>query len=353
MSLFIVFAILLTAFAVALIVFPLLRQSEDRPNAPVAATVMAIVLPALVLLLYVSISNHSWTAQPPADTNGQPADAPSAVALDQAVAALEERLRREPGDVEGWLLLGRTYFELQDIPKARSAFSQALALDGGTEAKLGIAEADILMDRSTLTGDAGRLVEEVLLQEPRNPKALFYGGLVASARGDFTVVRQRWETLLTLSPPPAVKNMLEEQLASMPQGASDPARIAPAAAPPPAPDDGINVRVDIAENLVEKIKPGALLFLVAREPDKPGPPVAAVRQGTSDFPTLIRITDANAMLPGKSLAALARIQLIARIANGGDPIAQSGDIFGEVIWTRAIDDGQSGEVSILMDAVVE
>ena len=348
MSLFIVFAILFTAIAVGLIVFPLLRQSEERPNAPVAATVMATVLPALVLLLYISVSNHSWDTQSSTDP-GTASDAPSAVALDQAVTELEDRLRREPGDVEGWLLLGRTYFELQDIPKARAAFSQALALDNSTEAKLGVAEAEILMDRSSLTGDAGRLVEEVLLQEPRNPKALFYGGLVASARGDFSTVRQRWETLLTLSPPPAVKKMLEEQLASMQPNAVEPAQVEQT----PATGDGINVRVDIAEHLKEKINPGAMLFLVAREPDRPGPPVAAVRQGASEFPTLMRISDANAMLPGQSLAAIARVHLVARIANGGDPIAQAGDIFGEVFWTRAGNDGPSAQVTILMDEVVE
>ena len=352
MSLFIIFAILLTACAVALIVFPLVRQSEQRPNAPVAATMMAVALPALVLLLYVSVSNYSWDAQLPAAAGTEaPANGPSAVALDQAVATLEERLRREPGDAEGWLLLGRTYFELQDVPKARAAFVQALALNGSVEAKLGIAEADIIMDRSSLTGDAGRLIEEVLLQEPNNQKALFYGGLVASERQDFVTLRQRWERLLTLSPLPAIKKMIEDQLALLEPEASSPATVK--AAQTPAPGDGVNVRVDIAEHLAGKIKPGAVLFLVAREPDKPGPPVAAVRQGAAGFPTLMRITDANAMLPGKSLSAISRIHLIARIANGGDPIAQSGDIFGEVYWTRGDDDGQTGAVSILMDKVVE
>jgi cytochrome c-type biogenesis protein CcmH len=148
-----------------------------------------------------------------------------------------------------------------------------------------------------------------------------------------------------------VQKMIEEQLARLEPEASSSALVN--AAPTPAPGDGINVRVDIAEHLARKIKPGAMLFLVAREPDKPGPPVAAVRQGAANFPTLMRITDANAMLPGRSLAAISRVHLIARIANGGDPIAQSGDIFGEVYWTRGDDDGQTDAVSILMDTVVD
>jgi cytochrome c-type biogenesis protein CcmH len=346
MSLFIVIAILLTAVAVGSVVFPLLRHSEDRPNAPVAATIMAVVLPAFVLLLYVSVSNHSWIAQ---SSVVAAEDGASAAALDEAVAALEDRLRSEPDDVEGWLLLGRTYFELQDVPGARAAFAKALALGGGTDAKLGIAEADIIMDRSNLTGEAGRLVEEVLLEEPDNQKALFFGGLVASARGDVATVRQRWETLLTMSPPPAIRKMLEEELASLPQSPG----VSAGSSPAPAAGEGINVQVEIAANLIDKIKPGAMLFLVARVPDKPGPPLAAVRQGASNFPTVMRISDADAMLPGQSISTVARVHLIARIANGGDPIAQPGDIFGEVFWSRTGDDEQSGEAKILMDQVVE
>ena len=79
--------------------------------------------------------------------------------------------------------------------------------------------------------------------------------------------------------------MLEEELASLPQSPGVSAGISPA----PAAGEGINVQVEIAANLIDKIKPGAMLFLVARVPDKPGPPLAAVRQGESSFPTVIRI----------------------------------------------------------------
>lgn len=346
MSLFVVFAVLMTASAVALVVLPLLRQSGERPNAPIAATAMAVTLPALVLILYITVSNHQWGEATSADA-GAPAGPSSAVALDEAVASLEDRLRREPADVDGWLLLGRTYFELQNLPQAKAAFTRALTLNASSEAKLGVAEADILMNRDNLSGDAGRLVEEVLQQEPDNPKALFYGGLVASARQDLPTLRQRWERLLAQSPPPNVKKMLEEQLAMLPAAPGTPPT------PPASPsEDGINVRVAIAADLRQKIKPGAMLFLVARAPDNPGPPVAVVRQGAVNFPTLMRISDANTMLPGQSLDTMDRVHLLARIANGGDPVAQPGDIFGEIFWTRA-DAEQPIPVDIVMDQVVE
>lgn len=345
MSVFVVFAVLMTVSAVALVVYPLLRQSAGWPSAPIAATTVAVALPALVLILYVSVSNHDWGRSPDA---GPPANPTSAAALDEAVTSLEDRLSREPADLDGWLLLGRTYFELQNLAGAKAAFARALALDASTQAKLGVAEADILMNRNNLTGDAGRLVEEVLQQEPDNPKALFYGGLVASARQDFVTLRQRWERLLAQSPPPDVKNMLEQQLAMLPPGPAAATESLPASSSA----DGIRVRVNVTEDLKQKIIPGAMLFLVARQPNKPGPPIAVVRQGAEKFPTLIRISDANAMLPGQSLGAMERIHLLARVANGGDPVAQPGDIFGEVFWTRTADE-QPAAIEILMDRVVE
>ena len=345
MSLFVVFAIIMTAGAVALVVVPLLRDVDARPNSPVAATVMAISLPSLVLLFYVGVSNHDWNDS---GAGSSVASNPSPGALDDAVASLEARLSREPQDLDGWLLLGRTYFELQNFPQAKAAFQRALDLGGGTDAKLGFAEAEILIDRNNLTGQAGRLVEEVLQAEPDNSKALFYGGLVASARQDFAATRRRWERLLELSPPNNVREMLEQQLAMLPPGPDQPVPAQSA----PATDAGINVRVDIASELKSRIKPGAMLFLVARAPERPGPPVAVVRQGAAAFPTLMRISDANAMLPGQSLGQLERIHFLARVANGGDAIAKPGDIFGEVYWSSENQDPDD-PVSIVMNQIVE
>jgi hypothetical protein len=45
------------------------------------------------------------------------------------------------------------------------------------------------------------------------------------------------------------------------------------------------------------------------------------------------------------------VQLIARITNSGKPVAQPGDLFGEVAWI-ASKDGDEG-ISIVIDQVVE
>jgi len=212
MNLFLIAAVVLTGIAIAMVVRPLLRNTTGAPSTPLTAAVLGCVFSVAVLGFYMSASNHDWST---------PAFAPaiSAVAGDgrlgsitEMAANLENRLRAEPDDVAGWLLLGRTYAQLQQVPDSRRAYRQALALDASTPAKLGVAEADILLDRQNLTRDAGRLIEEVLVEEPENPKALFYGGMVAKAHDDTDLFRDRWQRLLAMSPPDAIRTMIEAQL---------------------------------------------------------------------------------------------------------------------------------------------
>jgi hypothetical protein len=47
------------------------------------------------------------------------------------------------------------------------------------------------------------------------------------------------------------------------------------------------------------------------------------------------MSDADAMLPGTSLAQGGAVTLIARVSQGGAPTASSGDLFGEVRYDFA------------------
>jgi len=343
MNLFVIAAIVLTGLAVAAVVWPLLRKAGDGPAAPVAALVLGLALPASVLVIYLSASNHDWStsgpAPAPANAGGGSNSGPGDMA--EMVTNLENRLRAEPENVTGWLLLGRSYAHLQQVADARRAYRQALALDPSTEAKLGVAEADILLDRDNLMRDAGRLVEEVLAVEPQNPKALFYGGMVAMARNDVEAFRDRWQRLLTMSPPDEIRVVIEEQLAK--EGIA-PEQISPT-------EQGIGVNVSVSDGLAERIEPGAILYLVARDPDRPGPPMAVVRQDASGLPATLNTSDDNAMIPGRPLLSLPRVQFVARITNSGEPVAQPGDLFGEVAWIAS--EGIGEGISIIIDRVVE
>ena len=144
MSLFIVFGILMALLAAAFVVTPLLRNANGE-SAPVTATVTALAVPAIVIMLYVSVGNFDWdtaTESGSETVGGTNDDVPD---MSAAIASLEDRLRREPNDLEGWLLLGRAYVQLRQYPAARQAYLAALELDTGTEARLAVKDGALFV----------------------------------------------------------------------------------------------------------------------------------------------------------------------------------------------------------------
>ncbi len=72
----------------------------------------------------------------------------------------------------------------------------------------------------------------------------------------------------------------------------------------------------------------ASLFIFARAPGG-GPPVAVIRQPVSSIPGEFTLSDANSMIPGRSLADFPKLTVVARVSASGQPIQQPGDLFAQ------------------------
>jgi cytochrome c-type biogenesis protein CcmH len=342
MTEFLAAAALLTVAGVAFITLPLLRGSR---TAPVAALLTAIVIPVVVLLLYAAVSDYPWAVvgDDTAESTRQAMLAPPGADLESLRAAANA----EPGNVQALLALGDGFLALERFGEARDAYARAMEQDGGQtdDVRLAFVEASILADRSTLTGEAGRIIDEVLARDPGNPKALWYGGMAALSRGDDAAARARWSALLEFSPPAQVRQVIEQQIAALEAGGADVG---------PASGKGgtvIPVRVRVSPDIASQVRDGAALFVIARAPGGEGPPLAVVRRQPATLPIELQIGDADGMMPGKGLAELGEVALTARIANGGEPVASPGDVFGAAMWQR--DAGDVGPVEILIDKVVD
>jgi cytochrome c-type biogenesis protein CcmH len=322
----------LCTLAVAVLVVPILsyrrRAGAWSPTGLVAAALVAPV--ALGLYFYVSNWDPEYAAQ--ADRENE--------LLGQLVAHLE----RNPNDVQGWRLLASSFMQLGRYEEGRSAYQRLWALtpEPDAELKLAYAESQILTDRSTLTGEAGRLVEEVLAARPGEPKALWYGGLVALELGRTDDVRTRWQSLLALNPPAEVERVVRSQLATL--GGSGAEGAAPVASGP-----AIKVSVTLgAGRDVSTLGPNAQLFIIARAPEG-GPPIAVIRQPPSAVPGEFSLSDANSMIQGRSLAAYPEITVVARLSRSGQPTAQPGDWQAEAVVRPA----EAPTVALVIDQVVQ
>ena len=97
------------------------------------------------------------------------------------VAELAERLEREPDDVEGWLLLARSYMVLGQYDKGRDAYREAWTRtpEPDNELKVAYAESQILSDRAALGGDAGGSSRKC---SPSSPATRRRSGTAGSSR---------------------------------------------------------------------------------------------------------------------------------------------------------------------------
>jgi cytochrome c-type biogenesis protein CcmH len=298
-------------------------------------------MPLAAFAIYSLATSWSWDP-------AQHGETAAAGDMQQMVAQLQGRLANQPDDIEGWKLLGRSATVMGDYVLARDAFQHANEKTQGKDPEtiVGYAESLVLNDEREIDGRAAGMFEQALSMDPDNVRALWYGGIVAYRRGDMGLAQQRWVELQNHDLPPELRQVVAERLAEIDkaQGRS-PAIVAAA---PAAPATGsIELNIGVAPSLAGKVPQGATLFVIARRGEG-GPPLAVVRRTADAWPQRVSMTDANAMLPGVSLASGGALKVIARISASGQPMAVSGDLFGEVGY----DFSSADPATITIDRIV-
>jgi cytochrome c-type biogenesis protein CcmH len=297
-------------FAAALVVAAPLYRIENRLSARSALSVLVII--------GLSAGIYSYVGTPHADS--AEAAQPD---IDAMVASLAARLDQNPDDLAGWKMLGRSYLQLKNYTGATSAYEQAIRIESGQNAQTlaDLGEVILLGDSRTLNGRAGQLFESALAIEPGNPKALFYSGVAAVERGENELAATRWEALLATSPPPNIADILRQRVAEL-RGTEVPAEMQ---------RDGTTVVVNVSLGAAAAAAalPDTTVFIIARDPAQPSPPIAAVRRRLSELPTSVAVSDADAMIPGRVPSAFPQLEIVARVSLSGQPIAQSGDWYGQ------------------------
>jgi cytochrome c-type biogenesis protein CcmH len=349
MSTFLVIAAFMAAIAATAVAVPLLRDRNSR----MVGAVAALLIIGAAGGLYPLWSNWNWHA--PAAAAAAPR--PDILAM---VTKLEQHMHDHPDDMQGWLMLGRSYIALERPEDAVIAYDHAHRLGNNADAALGLGEALSMRAGGDITPDAAQLFEEALNLAPNNPKALLYGGFAAAIRGDKVLARDRWQALKELHPPPQIVQMLDARIAEL-GPVSGPGGSAQAAAGTSSSPPGTNtsaegsapaevaVNIQLAPALKSRLKSEAPLFVFAREPGGRGPPLAAKRLTSAAIGTQVHLTAADSMIPGRVLLAGKRVSITARISFSGQPIPAAGDLFGEV----AYDVGRDGALDLVIDRVAD
>ncbi|MSP88683.1 MAG: c-type cytochrome biogenesis protein CcmI [Alphaproteobacteria bacterium] len=225
----------------------LLAAAADRPPPPdkpigargarISAAAAVLALPALGFVLYLAVGQPDKPDQPLALRNLRHPDAQAGEIADM-VERLRTRLQTEPGDIEGWMMLGRSYRVMGRLPESAEAYREAAQRSDGDPAALSAyGEALIYASDGVVTPPAQAAFSETLRKQAGDPRARFYLALARVQAGDVAGGLADWRALDADSPADAPwLTTLRERIAEATRMLNlDLARLPPLARAPQAP----------------------------------------------------------------------------------------------------------------------
>lgn len=308
------------------------------------AVLIALALPVAAAGLYALLGQPQGIG---VAKRTLPDDAPVSPEQFQAMTEqLAQRMRQNPDDALGWLMLGRAYKALQRPADAVEALAKAYERQPA-DADIMIEYAEALAQAGgTLLGQPRQLLDRALSIAPNDAKALTMAGGAAFEAKDYAAAIGYWEKLsLQLPKDSELGQALASGIArarALQGGASS------AAAVPSAAGRSIRGQVRIVPALKNDVAPDDMVFIFARAAQGARMPLAIVRKQVKDLPAAFVLDDSSAMGGQARLSDAREVVLTARVSRSGNASAASGDLQGE---SAAVAPGASGVV-ITIDRVL-
>ena len=310
---------------------------------------------AIGLAFYVPLAGlglYGWLGQPlaldpVALSQGEPDHAVDPSKLTEMVAKLEQRLRDEPQQVEGWIMLGRVQRARERFEESAQAYARALSLSANDDVAIERAEV-LARGRGSFEGEPWQIILGVLKADPDHEGARLLAGSAAYSESRYAVALMHWKRVRSrMSADSPDKAELDEAIAQaesklgvQPGGAvgglsSGPASAASGAqgseassarAAKASTSTRITGRVVLASSLASKVSAGDTVFIYATPAQGSRMPLAIVRTTVGQLPFNFVLDESSAMSPQASLAGQSQVTLRARISSTGDAMPKPGDL---------------------------
>jgi cytochrome c-type biogenesis protein CcmH len=183
------------------------KQSTQTGNRSLGYAV-ALAIPVIAVAFYLLVGNTAAisgvvkTATPaPFAKGAKGSQQMSQQEIEANVSKLQKRMEENPGDAEGWVMLGRSYMTLEKYSDASKAYARATAVKPD--------DADLLADYAfvmamangrQLQGEPYDLVKRALRIDPDNAKALDLAASAEFQAKNYDKAIDYWQKLLKKTP---------------------------------------------------------------------------------------------------------------------------------------------------------
>ena len=315
-----------------------LRLLEDTSTAdePVAkkespalwtAVILAVALPVSAVGLYM------WVGEPEA-LNPMALKSPDQVDqkdLAKMAQTLADKLQSQPENLQGWVMLGRTYRTLENFDAALRAYDTALKLSADDDLQLERIEVIAMQRQGNFDGEPWRVIREILQKDPQHFGALLTAGSASYAEGKYADALKYWEQArkpLEANHPDLAG--LENAIATVRDKMGLPPKAASAGPSGPAAASTLNVsgQISLSAALKAKASPNDAVFVYATPANGDRMPLAIMKTTVSQLPMNFTLDDSMVMTPERKLSTAGEVFIKVRVSKSGNAMPQSGDLMG-------------------------
>lgn len=180
-------------------------SAADGLDGTWAVAVVAALVPAGAFALYLHLGQPGMEDQPFSERLAEaPAAEDGVPDVGKMVDRLARRMAENPDDLEGWLMLGRSYMVQERFADAAQALANANRLgDNDPDIAANYGEALAAAADGIVTPAAHAQFQSSIEADSQNPKARYYLGLALAQEGRLDEALQAWVNLAADSSPDA------------------------------------------------------------------------------------------------------------------------------------------------------
>ncbi|MCI0504541.1 MAG: c-type cytochrome biogenesis protein CcmI [Gammaproteobacteria bacterium] len=339
------------------------KKSGITVSGNLPAIVVGIAVPLVAISLYAHLGKGKDGFDPENFRPGMTTEGHEGT-LEQQVRKLQDHLQQNPDDMEGWVMLARSYYFMKQYQAASDAFARTVAMTGENNPGLlaDYADALAMANGRNMAGKPYDLVKKALTMDPNHQKSLWLAATATYQVQDYKTTLEYWLTLRQQFPEGSdnylqmtrniaeVKQFLgmsiDDEVAIVQKAEAGAASAeADGVAGAAAKVSGV---VSLDPSMQDKISPSDTLFVFARAASGPRMPLAIIRTSVSDLPLTFTLDDSLAMNPQMKISKFKDVIVGARISKTGNAMPQSGDLSGQ---TDVVPLGSEG-LQITIDGVV-
>lgn len=294
------------------------------------AVVLAIALPVSAMGMYM------WLGEPEAlnPLALKSNDKVDQQELSKMADNLAKKLEEKPDNLQGWVMLGRTYRSLEKFEASLKAYDRALKLTADDDLRIERVEVLAMQRQGNFEGEPWDIILDILQKDPQQYAALLMAGSASYAHEKYADALSYWQKARKplASDNPDVPG-LDEAIASVQQKLGiTPNAVASQSVKAMPSNAALSVsgRVTLSANLKGKTQPSDAVFIYATPANGERMPLAIYKTTVANLPLSFTLDDSTAMSPERKLSGAGEVFVKVRVSKSGNAMPQSGDLLGSI-----------------------